>query len=712
MPDLALSACRPAPLASYLKAVGVLRVVGDQVDPTARGFWQREAFVLRSGLDRDALERFLLQEYVPAAIVAPWNGGSGFFPNDSHEAITAIEGAAAERLRPYREVIGVARLILARLGFREKPAKDAKPRLLEACRAGFPDHGLPWLDAAFLLTSRGPLFPPLLGTGGNDGRLDFTNNFMQRVLDVMQPASGEPTPAAMGLLRSALFDAPTSHLASGAVGQFSPGDAGGANAAAGFDGDAQVNPWDFLLMLEGATLFAVAPVRRMERETAGALSYPFTVRPAGVGYSTASSSDEGAARGEIWLPLWSRPGTVRELRMVLAEGRARVAGRSARTGVDFARAVATLGVDRGIPSFERYGFLKRNGLSYLATRIGRFEVLDRPAVRLLDEIDDWLDTFRRRATGERAPAAVRRSLQVLEKAILDLCRQGGPDRVQGVLVALGGCERAMARSLRWASDPKTRLAPVPPLSPRWLGEADDGSAELRLAAALGSIAWAGMGADLPFRCHLEPVATSVRRNRLHVEWHAGGERDVVFPGGDVPAGLNAVMARRLLRALQNGGDQARDRGAQPARLADIAAFIEGRTDDSRLTDLLWGACLVDWSRRHHAPFKTIPSGPLPAALYGALKLCFEGTSARGTPVPLVPRLHRLAARGAGAEASRAAIQRLRANGHFPALSIVQQRGDPVRRIGAALLFPLDAVAIGMLRRTVLRPTTSSGENAP
>ena len=73
-----LGGCRPTPLASYLKALGVLRLVSEQQDSNAAGFWRNERFHLRTSLDRAALTRFFLKDYAPTPIIAPWNGRAGF----------------------------------------------------------------------------------------------------------------------------------------------------------------------------------------------------------------------------------------------------------------------------------------------------------------------------------------------------------------------------------------------------------------------------------------------------------------------------------------------------------------------------------------------------------------------------------------------------------------------------------------------------------
>src|SRR5699024_2414539 len=152
------------------------------------------------------------------------------------------------------------------------------PELLTACRSILPEPSVQWLDAAYVLTSDGAKYPPLFGTGGNDGNLEFTNNFMQRVSDLIDAESGAPTPSSKIWLKASLFGTETDGLQRSAIGQFHPSAAGGSNQSAGFDSNTQMNPWDYVLMIEGALLFAGATVKKLETVSSGALSYPFSVR--------------------------------------------------------------------------------------------------------------------------------------------------------------------------------------------------------------------------------------------------------------------------------------------------------------------------------------------------------------------------------------------------------------------------------------------------
>ncbi len=684
--DIVLEGCRPEPLAHYLKALAVLRLVAEQADPAAHGAWQNDRFVLRSTLDREALVRFFLHDYEPTPIVSPWNGGSGFFPKDNKEGPNAISAGAARRFGTLRTGLHACRTVLEELELTDKPDKKDKPRLLEACRARLPDESLSWLDASLVLSESGPRFPPLLGTGGNDGRLDFGNNFMKRLVGLFDADTGEPNANALALLDHALFAVPTSALEKAPVGQFLPGTAGGANATAGFDGDAQVNPWDFVLAFEGAALFAAAVARRLDAGTS-ALSYPFTVRPVGAGHRSAAQADESTGRDEMWLPVWDRFATAGELRAVFAEGRATVGRRPARSATDVARALGTLGVDRGLTEFIRYGFQRRNGLAYLAVPLQRIRNRDLTAMRLLDEIDSWLERFRSAARGKLAPASVSRVARALDDAIFRYADRGGRQERTAMFLALGDAEVALVRSLRWTED--AYLRPMPGLSSRWLAEAGDGSAEFRLAVSLASLD----GKAGRVRTQLEPVVGD-----RFPRWNEKSGPGAVWAAGDAAGCLTALFQRRLLAE-----DNYADRATAPARLDDIARFIEGDMEDGLFLRWLRACVLVRSPGPAPAPALTDPV-PIPP-LYALLKPCFAAAPVLDADVPTVPGIVRLAAAGRADAASRLAARRLRGSGLLAAIDSVRASLAHTRRTAAALLFPLTPMQVERLAARVLRPHT-------
>ena len=706
MLKIILNGCSPVPLAHYLKALGILRLVAEQLDTGARAVWCQDRMELITNTSPNSLVEFFLQTYSPSPVLAPWNGGSGFYPKDNAAALHNIEKSELPRLAPYREGIAAARRELHRLALSAKPDGDTKVLLLQSCRNGFPEDALGWLDAVLVLGQDKAKFPPLLGTGGNDGRLEFTNNFMQRITEVMDPATGEPTAESEQWLKAALFGNAAPGLATKApIGQFFPGAAGGANGTSGFDAPSAVNPWDFILMIEGALLFAASSVKRLENAGDGSLVYPFCVRQSGVGYASAADSDEKEARCEMWMPLWETPTTLPELRAIFSEGRAQVRGRSARSGVDFAQAAVTLGVDRGIAAFQRYGFQVRNGLSYFATPLERVIVRRNARVDLLADIERWHDRLRQKA-GTRAnpepPASVAQALSQLERRIVELCRQDTATNLQALLASLGATERALARSFKWTTE--SYLKPLQKLKPQWLADADDGSIEFRLAAALaGSRAWLGKE-TLYFRQHLEPLDMGSTKDRSWTNWADLPTNDVAWHDGDLTAALNSILSRRLVRVEQSGTHGWPDWSPRPASLSDITAFIEGNVNEPLLADLIWGLSLIDWAHLPEQKNEEPRAEAIPSSFYALLRLCFRRASSGDDAIPIVPAiLHRAIAED-GTTASELAARRLRASGHAPLVRTLPVAGNLARRTATAMLFPIGHRDFHLLERMILKPT--------
>lgn len=716
-----LRGCTPEPLMSYLKALGVLRLVSEQADPNALGRWDRDGFILESALNGEDLANFFLADYSPAPILGPWAGGSGFFGNDNRVAVQAIEKSSCDRLACYRKTIGCVLRILEAEGLADKPTGPAKASLLRRYRREMPDAFVRWMDAAMALGEADEWFAPILGTGGNDGRLDFTQNFLQRIVD-LKLHEERPRPAALSLLRASLWGEPTAGLGKAAVGQFAPGRAGGPNATQGMEAGSTDNPWDFLLGLEGTLMMSAAAVRRLGVAATGRAAFPFTVsaRPAG---AAASSNEEAAeARGELWLPLWKRPTSARELHLLFAEGRAELAGRPARDAVEFSRAVAGLGIDRGIHSFCRYGLFRRSGKSFLAVALERFEVpaTRREAVDLLLSLDRWLAEFRRGANAD-APQRLQAAARRIESKIFDYCRYGNRADLLGVLIALGAAERDLAVTGGQRGG-KQICRPIQGLSAVWIDATNDGSAEFEIALALASIHGRpdaqAREPSLPVRANLEPV----KQKKGVWVWDAAGP-SVVWKGGSLVANMAAVLDRRLL----DGGKPSIG-FHQQVRTATVARFLAGETDDGRIEELLWALALVRTASARDLRFTSaeLPP-PLPRAfallkpLFLPWPIRFDGGRWRysrkdddAVQIKLEPRVLPLVRADRISEACVIAARRLFVSGLRPMFGPSSSGGirevnaeieegiDPAR-LAASLLLPMNGHEIDRLLRLVTRP---------
>ena len=304
-----LKGCSPTPLANYLKALGILRLISNQLDSEVRGWWQDENFCLMTTKTKEEIEQFFLDDYEPTPMLSPWNKGCGFFKaNDP--GLAPLEKSAAKRFNRFRDGIVASRALLDSVAYadatiraikartktnksfqnkeqqellkngdtytrtlslltklRDKPDATAesvkeiqaeintiesivtdtdlipqKPeverlklsagykRLLNAadrqfkalkatlipdCQRQWRGAHAEWLAAAVVLGEDGtPSWPSLLGTGGNDGNLDFTNNFMQRLVELfdLESETAKATFAAAELLEDALWAFPSKKL--------------------------------------------------------------------------------------------------------------------------------------------------------------------------------------------------------------------------------------------------------------------------------------------------------------------------------------------------------------------------------------------------------------------------------------------------------------------------------------------------------------------
>ena len=676
---LTLGGCAPTPLASYLKAIGALRLIssnanhvdGNAADPDARGWWENDQFQLSTRLSREELCGFFLQEYAPTPIVAPWNGGSGFYEKDNKDGFDPLySGKIAKRFTSFANAIRHASEIVNRHGLDQSPKDVAKAAFVAELRAAMPDDAVDWIDAALALSGSGLEYPQLLGTGGNDGRLDFTSNFMRRLVSkrkgegIFDSTSGQHSKAAPSLLASSLFDVRSNDLMSAAVGQFSPGAAGGPNSTSGFEGGARVNPWDFVFTLEGAVAFASAATRRHPGAPESGASFPFTVRQmVGAGWGGVEAADEDNARAEFWAPLWRRPARFVEVKALFSEGRAVLNGRTARSGLDFARAACSLGTSRGFNEFVRYGFLMRAGKAYLATPLGRCAASSSQTAALVADLDDggWLDRLRRAGRRDGEPAAARRTIKRLEDALFDLVDGSIPTaKIQRTIIALG----EICGWLGVSEKGRAEIGPPPVLSKGWIQLADDGSPEFRVAVAL-----AGIGLKLaggqdepdkpaqenssddqaepnaraanqstprtrpapPMAAHFVPIDEasffeSLRRRRKRRAWSdQESSPSVVWGTGGLATNMISVLERRLVEGVVRGHDDKPLEGAIYARFPDVGAFLVGDFDDARCASLLRG---LIWARPIPPRVSPLSNGqggrtsPAIPFAYAALKLVF------------------------------------------------------------------------------------------
>lgn len=673
-----LDGCRPAPLSSYMVGMGVFRLTAEQKDPDVRAFWERDRLVLETGCGKEDLVDFLLHEYEPSPVISPWSLNKY---NSSVRKAGSVMGLP--RMYRYREAVDSTAQVLR--AFRESEGLDggvvkedisgeSKLAFVRLCRNMWPDAAVEWLDAAAVLMPDRLSGNPLFGETGNDGNFDIPENFAARlamVFDDRLDVAREWLEAAMFRKGAALAELTT-------FGH-DPRGSGRPNSGSGYMGRDVSNPWEHVLMVEGMMMFAGGISRRTGRH-AGRSAFPFAVGATKAGYATAADEKD---RGEIWLPLWSRPASYGETRLVLREGRASYGNRKARTGADFALAAASLGVERGIDGFLRFGVLGRKGGKkdrpyHMSVDLGTVRVGDVPEARLVRDVAPWYERILRFVTrdGNKAPQSLKAAVRQFEGRIIDMCKSPGPQSAQSLLVATGRLERLVS-GRAWPDG--SGVEPFSgSLSADWLGAADDGTAEFRLAAAAASVRGAG---DVgPIRENLEEVKREKGR------WAAkpGSASCVWREGAALAANLGRVCVRRAIDG------KAAKLGALPldgnlrASLGDVEEFLAGVLDEEKIANLLLPLSMV---RADGQEYERAAGGenrvPIPAAY--ALAKSVYGTP--GVPVDMSS----LALLGAGrvAEALGSMRRRARASGMLDGRVPAGNPPDGVaERLLGSLVFPV------------------------
>ena len=656
-----LGGCMPGVLMHHLKALGVFRLVAKQkdADVSVRASWEDGVLVLDTKMTREDIVEFFCAKYRPTPVMSPWNKDSAFY---DPSLLAALINSKSDRLQAYRSAVGEAAKVVGSVvseydGLVEKITsrnnheglknlfKKAKANVSDEHKATIKrklhnvldDDAVEWLDAVYALTydDRAPN-GPLLMAGGTDGRTEFSKNFANSVISCLSA----PASVTERQVRTSLFgpseDVVADKESEGEakvdavpkVGHLCPGyfmsDASGPTGEQYTIG----NPWDYILAIEGAMLFGGGGYRRGDHRFA---AFPFAISSTWSGYDTSCKVEckdrkgNPADRGEVWIPTWNRPASYREVHHAFSDGSIRAGKTPPVTGSGYAVALVNRCATRGFDAFWRYIITQRKGQAHHAVFTGRLAIddglgrkFDSLAPGLLLELDDWLGWLRKAKHSMTISDALRR----VDNSILRFCMERDPhaarDKLQDVLIAVGRLESRLAVSAAKNARPLGRL------SSGWMWQCYDGTREFRLAAALSTINGTRLpstraapeegGAaptarefsyQYPIRTNLEPIEFKDGRSP---SWKPKSPR-AVWNGKDLVNGMIAVLERRCVDGLRDGGKSAIPLGAHiPALVSDVTAFIEKRTDDDKILDLLLPLSMIrhgyganppnPWSKLH------------------------------------------------------------------------------------------------------------------
>jgi CRISPR-associated protein Csx17 len=670
---LELRGCTPEPLGNYLKGLGVFRLIAEQADPQARAWWEGGVLRLWSRFSRDEeLRNWFRDDYAPSSFLAPWSVNSGVWPpkkqppprgdkrGTPNTIFRHLEGTTCDRFRAFRQsVVQFLRLLdggpklaaqegelsaglKALLKELESQSKKggARARLLRAMRNSLEDSGsVRWLDAVGTVRSgreNAAVLFSLLADGAAEGVNSFIGNFYGRLCDHLPVSklpgefwSSEEGRLSLARLENALFGTATigAREADAAGGLYWPGLVEAPNIGQQFlaNPKKRAQPWEFILAMEGMPLWSAAATRRSELLPNDRVSFPFYCDSCLGGSSSLALTEipgsESKTNGEIWCPVWSAPALIGEIGRLFTEGRLIAFDQTATRATQFAVAVASLGIERGIVAFQRVGLLERSGsgdhTTSLAISLGSWAPRRLANLHLLDE----LRTFEESVASNLQPNAnqPRRLLfarQAFEAAIFSVAGQVAAedpqtqhDVLREALTTAVRLEQELAPTMGKVKYKvgeqlsERRINPIQALSRCWSRVLSERDRESRLARAIAGIsAWGSLSSQGRER----RAAEAIRANLVPVvrpwkswQWfdpktHKGFHDALVWSRGTpLAANLARVLRRRLIDARRGEGEGLPLWSPHGASFSDLLSFWEGEIDEDRLANLIGAVSLID-----------------------------------------------------------------------------------------------------------------------
>ncbi len=652
MAVLELRGCTPEPLGNYLKGLGVFRLIAEQADPLARAWWKNGFLHIRQSKwdareltkAEESIVDWLLTECHFTPLIAPWQTGTGYLGRGKRsvggEALTALLKADHPGAEYFR---GVFRDFAASIGvalaedpsnwleqMKETLSEVSDAHIIRLLRNGLRSaSALRWLDAVGMSVSRSrdadfPSWFAILASGGGEASGQYVVNHQQR----LKAALLDDTARSRCWLISSLFahNQPGTLEANAMGAMYYPSLMKAPNVGQDFLPNPQrrVNPWDFILLLEGAAVWSIAATRR-SFVTSERGSFPFYCRSSFggsmiIGPKEVEGAEQSIAMGELWCPTWNRPSTLAEIQRIFGEGRIQIGDKICSRSLDFALAMRGLGTDRGIHAFHRYSLLKRSGSGRQTTLIavanGCFVPDRRSGLSLVKELREFAESVATNLVdNSQQPRQLVSARIEFERAWYDATasmisanEEAFSERISNLITAVGRLMRQLGANSRRPGFVKSKkdertsekvISPVGDLGSDWttITGKSDISAVYRLARAVAGI---GAWGEASVQGKSAPAVEVIRTNLLPLarqgnswDWSQIARSVVWARGASLAANLAAVLRRRLIDAQRGVGDGLPLWSPFAVGFQDLLAFWYGEVEEQRTTDLIYGLSLVN-----------------------------------------------------------------------------------------------------------------------
>ena len=471
---------------------------------------------------------------------------------------------------------------------RKTSRRTARWRSLEA-----EEQLLPLFGAHLALDGRVRM-NPLLGTGGNAGKRDFSKGWKDAVQVINKPPQSHGREVFDSDLKAFLNGDACTYLDG-----FSAGSWFGAANKIYNHGTRQpyrkgeVTPWAMALACEGLPYFSGGPSRQLGSRQQPKGAFPFVT----VAMAPKCADEAGSVEAEVWAPIWNQPMTEPELRALFLRGRTELGGKGATSSAAFAVGVMGRGVDAGVAEFRRFLLQHTTSAQTFEPRLATVVPVPKTsldsattkATRAIVELYNGLPSDRKvdqrwKFSGLRGP---------LEQALVDFAaaqsREGRTEQAWTLVDEMIGALVKVDRNRTFRSHNfQSRLLPG-----EWaarLFQEDPPDRETRLALAVSSLA--ETPTSPPFIAHR--VGLKKRTDGPRWEFPESAPARRIWNDAALTDNLGAMAERRVMEELRNAAPRPPFGAAIRVGLEDVCAWLSGQIDEDRMRLWLDRLCVFDW----------------------------------------------------------------------------------------------------------------------
>lgn len=447
---------------------------------------------------------------------------------------------------------------------------------------------------------------PLLGTGGNAGKRDFSRGWKAAVQVIKIPPRGQSRDTLNNDLRSLLSGKACAYLGSFQAGSwfgaankiYNHGNLSApSNSPRGTKQpyrEGEITPWAMALACEGLSYFAGSTSRQLgsHRQPKGA--FPFITEA----MAPQGSDEAGSVEAEVWAPIWEQPMTEPELRSLFLRGRTELGGKGAISPSAFAVGITSRGVDAGILEFRRFLLLHTTSAQTFESRLAttvpvpktNLDSATTQAVHTIFAFHETLPVDRKvgkrwKFSGLRGP---------LEQALVDFAATvpvaGHVEQAWALVDGMFATLIKVDRNRKFRTY-NVRFQLLPGEWAAKLFHQDPPCQEARLALAVSSL----YGTTRCPPAIAYRVGVEKKDGRLRWEFPESPPARRVWNDAELTDNLGSMAERRTMDALKKPAPHPPFGASIKVGLEDVHSWLSADLDEELMGLWLNRFCMFDWS---------------------------------------------------------------------------------------------------------------------